>query len=250
MLSVRASKLARWVAGILGPPALLLLLLASPLALSVIQGSTDQWELLSWIGQSYGGTSAALSGIAFLGVAASLLLQSREAKANREQGDRTLHQGLVRLAMEDPLYMAVWQPVESQRHYEWQRQQTYVSLVFSHWYSNWVTGAMTTSSIRVCVADLLRKPPAYTFWTEQRHSWLASGNREYERFGRIIDELYGETEKHTTAIRQLPSAPLAESPARGPSNDPRTPRIVEALVLGVSAGAAWAAIRRIQRRKS
>ena len=94
VLSVRGRKLARWVAGVLGLLALLLLLLASPLALLAIQDSTDQWELLGWIGQSYGWTSAALSGIAFLGIAASLILQSREATANREQNERNLHQSL------------------------------------------------------------------------------------------------------------------------------------------------------------
>jgi len=142
---VRGRKLARWVAGVLGLLALLLLLLASPLALLAIQDSTDQWELLGWIGQSYGWTSAALSGIAFLGIAASLILQSREATANREQNERNLHQSLLRLAMEDPLYMEVWMPAGLKENHDWQRQHMYVNLVLSHWYSNWLTGAISTT---------------------------------------------------------------------------------------------------------
>ena len=113
--------------------------------------------------------------------------------------------------------MAVWQPVESQRHYEWQRQQTYVSLVFSHWYSNWVTGAMTTSSVRVCVADLLRKPPAYAFWTEQRHSWLASGNRCIPRvLVQRVDELDESSLAPAALVERslLQEVPLAASRSR------------------------------------
>lgn len=249
MLSVRGRKLARWVAGVLGLLALLLLLLASPLALLAIQDSTDQWELLGWIGQSYGWTSAALSGIAFLGIAASLILQSREATANREQNERNLHQSLLRLAMEDPLYMEVWMPAGLKENHDWQRQHMYVNLVLSHWYSNWLTGAISTTEVQVSVASLLRQPPTYTFWTEQRHSWLASKNHSLGRFGRLIDEMYVKTDTPGIITNQSLHAPTAEGPARHCSNDQRT-RIIEALVLGASAGAVWTAIRHIQRRES
>lgn len=127
----------------------------------------------------------------------------------------------------------------------------YVNLVFSHWYSNWATGSMSTSDVRLSVTDLLREPPAYTFWTDRRHSWLTSGNPNHEKFGRMVDESYGTTETPMIPVRQSLTAPITEDPARHPPNNLRTPRVVEALVLGASAGAAWTVIRRIlvQRRQ-
>lgn len=65
-----------------------LLVAVSPLALDLFDGSADSWTRRGNIGQTYGAAAALLSVFALAGVAASLVLQARESKANREQASR------------------------------------------------------------------------------------------------------------------------------------------------------------------
>ncbi len=62
----------------------------SPLMLERLDGQAQDWERLSFIGQTYRAASAILSVLALIGVSVSLLLQAREAKATREQALRML----------------------------------------------------------------------------------------------------------------------------------------------------------------
>ncbi|WP_444950079.1 DUF6082 family protein [Micromonospora ureilytica] len=52
------------------------------------------WPLLGNVGETYGAASAILAALALIGVVSSLVLQSREAKAAREQAKRALHTDL------------------------------------------------------------------------------------------------------------------------------------------------------------
>lgn len=187
---MRSSRRLRWTTAGIALVLAFVGLFVSPLALIALEGASDRWELLSWVGQSYGWTSAALSGLAFVGIAVSLILQSRETRAAREQGDRVLHEGLLRLSMQDPLYMEVWSGPATPEEFDRQRQRTYVNLVFSHWYSKWRTGSMEEPEVLRACAAVLQNVPGHSYWTASRTSWLDSGNRHYAAFGRIVDRAY------------------------------------------------------------
>ena len=63
---------------------LLLLILVSPLFLRTLARAHGiNWSQLSDIGQTYGAASAILSGVALVGVSLSLMVQARQAKAER-----------------------------------------------------------------------------------------------------------------------------------------------------------------------
>jgi hypothetical protein len=86
--------------------ALLVLVVLSPLILEELGASVRiNWAQLSNIGQTYGAVSALLTAMALLGVVASLFLQARDVKNSREQAWRTFHHELIRMELDDPLYM-------------------------------------------------------------------------------------------------------------------------------------------------
>ena len=87
--------------------ALLLVVIFSPLALREFGNSTQtNWSQLSSIGQTYGAISALLTAMALIGVVASLLFQAREVRLAKEQAIRMFHHELIRMQLDDPLYMA------------------------------------------------------------------------------------------------------------------------------------------------
>ena len=56
------------------------LILSSPWLVRMIVPKSENWHDLSEIGQAYGGVSAILSGLAFCGIAGSLVLQWRQVQ--------------------------------------------------------------------------------------------------------------------------------------------------------------------------
>lgn len=97
-LSTPAVRIALSVLAIAVSAALVLL---SPFALRAYgpDGSDSDWQRVGNVAQAYGAVSALIAGLALAGVGASLVFQARESKANREQGMRTAHTELMRMAI-------------------------------------------------------------------------------------------------------------------------------------------------------
>jgi hypothetical protein len=68
----------------------------------------NDWTQFSNEGQTYGGIAAIFGMLALVGVAISLVLQSRDAAANRELAQRTVHADLLSRAFDDPGLLACW----------------------------------------------------------------------------------------------------------------------------------------------
>ncbi|AZQ36246.1 hypothetical protein EJ357_24570 [Streptomyces cyaneochromogenes] len=104
--------------------AVLAALLLSPFVLEDVSGSKGvDWNRLSQVGAAYGFTSAIVSALALAGIAASLVVQNRQARAEQVQGIRSYYLELVRLELDDmALYQPVWgatdiaDPHERKRH--------------------------------------------------------------------------------------------------------------------------------------
>jgi hypothetical protein len=112
----------------------------SPFALDLFGGSANSWARRGDIGQTYGAAAALLSVLALGGVAASLVLQARESKANREHASRLIHTDLLKMAMEDPAYLECWGSYSSATDPVARRQAMYVNLILSYWESRWELG--------------------------------------------------------------------------------------------------------------
>jgi hypothetical protein len=134
------------IIGALGSVALSPLLLERLGPVDTFEAQAE-WQRLGNIGQTYGAASAMLSVLALLGVAVSLMMQARESRAAREQARRALHFELLRMAMDDPFYLAVWgpfAPADEDRY----REHMYANLIVSHWQMDWDVGTLNEEQRR------------------------------------------------------------------------------------------------------
>ncbi|MDN3025674.1 DUF6082 family protein [Streptomyces sp. S.PB5] len=167
------------------------LVVVSPLALPALDGGGEDWERIGNIAQAYGAVSALLSGLAVVGVAASLVLQAREAKAARAQNGRALHMELMKLAMENPEYLDCWGGPDSSRTVLLRRQHLYVNLVLSHWEVSYELGNITDHWVAATADELFAGEVGRSFWARARASRIATAKtRRSRHLQQIIDSRY------------------------------------------------------------
>lgn len=101
---MKARRTAILVAAVLGAVGgTLLLVLLSPFILIWVGAiRAEDWNRLSAIGQTYGAASAVLSALALGGVAVSLLVQSRDGRAQQAASVREFHRELLELTFSEP----------------------------------------------------------------------------------------------------------------------------------------------------
>jgi hypothetical protein len=214
----------------------------SPLALNGFNGMARNWNQLSLIGQTYGAASALLSVIALIGVATSLVVQTRENKANREQALRTSHGDFMRLAMSDPLYAQIWLPLNPPGDFDVQRQHMYVNVVVSHWEMEYGLGALTEEHLRTIARGVFSTDAGRRYWQYARPTQLvASIGRRERKFRQILDEEYA-----ATVPVAVPAVPVASG------TRPQQRRASSGAVITAMTGAVAALIvvRRLARGRS
>ncbi|WP_051744942.1 DUF6082 family protein [Streptomyces yerevanensis] len=189
-LSTPAVRIALSVLAIAASAALVLL---SPFALRAYgpDGSDSDWQRVGNVAQAYGAVSALIAGLALAGVGASLVFQARESKANREQGMRTAHTELMRMAMTDPSLMACWGRLDGNASEESRRQHLYLNLVVSHWEMMFELGALSEGHLRQGADSIFSTVPARRFWAASRMARRdAASTRRARRFHQLVDERY------------------------------------------------------------
>jgi hypothetical protein len=179
---------------------------ASPLAMKWLTGTRLKWAELSDVGQAYGGVSAVLSGLAFCGVAASLLMQRRQARLAQIYSIRQRHFELVKLALDDPQYLFVDGPNEADDPNA--RLKVYANLLVGHWAMMWDLDAITADLVRAGAARLFATALARQWWTEWGASFLSSKHRV-----RFVDLMTSECDRATRlAPAARPAVPLPNPP--------------------------------------
>jgi hypothetical protein len=220
------------------------LVVVSPWGLAALSDNGLDWNRLSNVGQTYGVVSAIVAAVALLGVAASLVIQSREAKAARLNAHRGYHAELMRMAMDDPGYMKCWGPYLTDS-FTSERQFTYVNLIVAQWYAEYQIGQLGDTLLRVNAISVFSSVPGRTYWAAAGTTWRTSySGRRAERFHSILDDAYRE------AVKQPPSKPPPESPA---TQQPARSKVWQAL-LGAAVGGVAVAVglwvaRWVQRAK-
>jgi hypothetical protein len=169
----------------------IILVALSPLALDLFGGSAHSWARRGDIGQTYGAAAALLSVFALAGVAASLVLQARESKANREHASRLVHTDLLKMAMDDPAYLECWGPYSSATDPVALRQAMYVNLILSYWEARYELGQLSDVHLRAGAAHMFQAEPGRRFWADARGLRTeTSESRRARHFHRILDEEY------------------------------------------------------------
>lgn len=202
---------------------------ASPVALHLFDGDVQQWERLSFIGQTHGAASALLSAFALVGIVVTLVLQARDTKVSREQGQRQAHLELMKMALENPLYRRAWGPVHPGRAPGTDLQQIYVNLIFSSWQMSFELKTMDERLLRAVTSTLFKGEPGRRFWAGARETRIAtSATRRERRFHRIVDEMFRAAEA------QGPPVPDEEP------HDESSVRHHRELLLGMALGVVLA----------
>ena len=226
---------------IVGGVVVAALIIASPLAMNQLNSHWGlPWGDLSLIGQTYGAVSALITGLALLGVAGSMVFQARAIKVSRAQASRDHHEGLIELALEDPVYQRCWgsDPAADPTR-DGYRQRVYLNLVVSHWEQDYVLGGFREYALRDAFAWLFRGEAGRTFWAETRDVRpQMSESRRARKFCRIAEEEYQK------AIASGPPAvkaqgPLTAAPAHQQAASPGTAvKTGSMILLGLASGIA------------
>jgi len=226
------------------------LVAVSPFALNLLSPNATDWTQLSLIGQTYGAASALLAVIALLGVAVSLLMQAREARASRQYTLRSIHTELLRMAMDDPLYRRAWGPFFASDDHDAQREFMYVNLIIANYQMSYELKTYSERLLRDSAYHLLSGEAGQRFWAAGRERRLhTSSSRRERRFHQILDEEYQRALRSpATAPRAEPANPSPDPPSDAPRDlhsrasnaHPTRPARGARWLIAVAAGAAGA----------
>ncbi|TDB80272.1 DUF6082 family protein [Micromonospora sp. KC721] len=192
MVTSRARRSAMPTALLLAVLTMLAAVLFSPIGLLWIgERPGYDWPLLGNVGEAYGAASAILAGLALIGVAASLVIQAREAKAAREQALRGLHTDLLKMAIDDPGLLECWGPIEQSTDLDWFRKHVYANLIVSHWQLMWEVDVLSEPHLEVLADQFFKGAIGRRFWTEARGPRMkAETSRRARRFTIVVDRSY------------------------------------------------------------
>lgn len=180
--------------------AVLGLVLVSPFLMEVLVDGDTDWVELSNVGQAYGAVTAVLSALAFIGVAASLLLQWRLNVMSHAVSARERHFELIKLTMDRPeiAYFVDDGAVSSGTL----AQRLNINLWIGHWFLLWKTREIDEFGLKRQLAGIFRNPVAREWWGVYGQTWTSSKARR----SRIFVEL---------ASRECENAELLASPVIG-----------------------------------
>jgi hypothetical protein len=185
-LLVRARSGSSTVALLLGIASFAVvaaLIALSPLALRQAANSRSDWAELSTVGQVYQGATALLTGVAFAGVATSLLLQWHQTRVSQLVATRERHFELIKLALDDPRYFTVLGG-------ELDPLEVYAHLMVSHWKLAWDLGELDDTALRGHAGELFGSPVSRKWWNTVRPYWASNDRRRSRTFVRIMNEAF------------------------------------------------------------
>ena len=219
--------------------AIIGLVVLSPFALTGLAHFKINWLQLSNIGQTYGAVSALLSSFALVGVAISLLYQSRDNQNAREQTTRNLQFELLRMAMGDPSLMtasgAPWDldiPPDSSSI----RQFLYVQIWVSFLGGNFTIGELPESAVRhIAAHELFRSEAGRNYWAAVGQVQIANSSGRRKRFFCILDDEYKEAISNgTPAAKPIKARDAAAESSTSPAAQPKPVRQLYKLIVAIS----------------
>jgi len=164
------------------------------------------WNQLSQIGQTYGAASAILSVIALIAIAVSLLVQARQAKAERFRLVRERHFELLRMVLDSPEEYA--EVIGTQNGPDLKK------FLFA---TMWINYARLGFQMGVLTEEVLRKDilagfagaPLRLWWASARDGWLGEPrtDRRQRRFAQVVDEEYSRALAEDERRRTLSKDP-------------------------------------------
>lgn len=161
-------------------------IVVSPLMLAAVSDESDDWAFMANVGTAYGGISAILSGLALCGVAASLILQRRQALVERMAIERERHFDMVSLGITYPELIAAVEPESGIRPTA--RQETYINLHMGYWMRTIQMGEMDEHDARLLLANMFKGEIAFTWWARVQPAWANHSLKATRRFAAIATD--------------------------------------------------------------
>jgi hypothetical protein len=190
----RIRSAALFLAAFTGIAGILSLVLISPLLLRQLgRVNGIDWSRLSNIGQTYGAASAILSAVALIGVSLSLIVQARQARAERVRVVRERHMELLRIVLDAPdLYGPIIGELTPRAPDE-TRQFLFATMWMNYARMGYQLGILDEQLIR---EEVLRSAfggePLRKWWAVAGKYWSisAKSDRRARQFTRITNDEY------------------------------------------------------------
>ncbi|GGN81450.1 hypothetical protein GCM10011579_068040 [Streptomyces albiflavescens] len=181
-----------WIAGwsLLGF-GLIALVVATPFLLRHATPSRSDWTELASISQAYAAISIPFSGVALIGVVASLAYQARQVHNDREDAQLAAHRELTMRLLEDPDLLVCWGPPPRPISAIRAKQHAYVNLIVSFWHADFIVGRLTDAVLQGAATHLFQGEIGREFWEMQGENWkntAATRGRRSSRFVELVQE--------------------------------------------------------------
>lgn len=138
--------------------------------------------------------SLIISAAAMVGVAVSLIYQSRQTKISREENMRVYHRELLGMAMNDPALRVCWGEPMASLPEEKARQVMFSNLIVSWWQSAYIVKDSTDEQLALLLDSFFRGEIGREYWALSGESWRtiseAADSKRKKRFVFIVDERY------------------------------------------------------------
>jgi len=205
-----ASHIATWLAIVGGVVVATLLAGVGVAAVLARQGASEEWRTWSDVGQTFGVLSSIISSLALLAVVltarqnrAELERQRQFLTHNHAELRRTshaslgmLHQGLVKMSIDDKDLAEVWPAFDPDLPSTINRQFLYANLIYSFQLTALQSENHTEASIIESMRYLFSNPIMRAYWhaAESAREQLDPESAEFA-FSRRVDKICAEYEK-------------------------------------------------------
>lgn len=171
---------------------IILVIILSPFELAFLARFRNDWVVLGNVGQAYGGASAILSALALIGVAGSLLLQTRQHSIDRMAAARTQQSHIYDVIRADP---ALYWPIigGANDNARSARKRIFSVEYLAYLLAGYETGYIPEGALRgESFSGFFRYEENRRTWDDIRPSWIAwvmdSQSKKQRNFVTIADQ--------------------------------------------------------------
>ncbi|OEJ39498.1 hypothetical protein AR457_20275 [Streptomyces agglomeratus] len=138
--------------------------------------------------------SLAISTAALVIIAISLSYQSRQTRMSQDENMRAHHRELVHMSMNDPSLRPCWGEGAPSGSEERQRQLLFSNLIFSWYYSAYMTRDVNDAQLKVNLDTFFRGEIGRAYWSAARSGWADLTNaveaKRKKNFLAVADSCY------------------------------------------------------------
>jgi hypothetical protein len=177
-------------------------IVASPMALLLLDTRDVDWNRLSSIGQSYGAVSAILSAAAVGGVVVALMLQNEQARDARHFAIREVHRELLRMAIDKPALLEAWGPLPGGTVND-PALIVYTNLVLNYLVLLHETGTASIDEIRLHIGSIVQSRWMREYWAQTVAIWRTGIEGRGRLVVEVLDEEFKRADSSVSSDRPL-----------------------------------------------